>query len=173
MFLTAGQVAELLQVSEKSVLRWAAADPTMPALRIGRTLRFDRARLLAVSRRVARLAEPRFLATLGKRLAGCVRSKPKLEGFDGDVLATAGASEESRVVLLGAGKTTVSGRAALVIDLGGDDLWKRAAGRQSVDDDQAGTAGPLAGCPIILVERPGADFSARGIVEGARGEHAP
>jgi excisionase family DNA binding protein len=47
VFLTAKQVAELLQVSEKSVLRWAAADPTMPALRIGRTLRFDRDRLLA------------------------------------------------------------------------------------------------------------------------------
>jgi excisionase family DNA binding protein len=46
VFLTAKQVAELLQVSEKSVLRWAAADSTMPALRIGRTLRFDRDRLL-------------------------------------------------------------------------------------------------------------------------------
>lgn len=47
VFLTAEQVAALLQVSEKSVLRWAAADATMPALRIGRTLRFDRERLLA------------------------------------------------------------------------------------------------------------------------------
>ena len=46
VFLTAQQVADLLQVSEKSVLRWAAADATMPALRIGRTLRFDRERLL-------------------------------------------------------------------------------------------------------------------------------
>lgn len=47
MFLTAKQVAALLQVSEKSVLRWAGADPSMPALRIGRTLRFDQERLLA------------------------------------------------------------------------------------------------------------------------------
>ena len=47
VFLTAKQVADLLQVSEKSVLRWAVADPAMPALRIGRTLRFDRERLLA------------------------------------------------------------------------------------------------------------------------------
>jgi excisionase family DNA binding protein len=47
MFLTAQQVAELLQVSEKSVLRWAAQDPSMPALRIGRTLRFPREQLLA------------------------------------------------------------------------------------------------------------------------------
>jgi len=47
LFLTARQVASLLQVSEKSVLRWATADPTMPALRIERTLRFDRERLLS------------------------------------------------------------------------------------------------------------------------------
>jgi excisionase family DNA binding protein len=47
VFLTAKQVAAMLQVSEKSILRWAAADPTMPALRIGRTLRFERDRLLA------------------------------------------------------------------------------------------------------------------------------
>lgn len=46
VFLTAKQVAELLQVSEKSVLRWAQADVTMPALRVGRTLRFDREMLL-------------------------------------------------------------------------------------------------------------------------------
>lgn len=46
VFLTASQVASLLQVSEKSVLRWAAADATMPALRIGRMLRFDQERLL-------------------------------------------------------------------------------------------------------------------------------
>lgn len=46
IFLTAKQVADLLQVSVKSVLRWAAQDPTMPVLRIGRTVRFDRERLL-------------------------------------------------------------------------------------------------------------------------------
>jgi excisionase family DNA binding protein len=45
-FLTAEQAAILLQVSSKSICRWAAADPSMPALRIGRTLRFDRERLL-------------------------------------------------------------------------------------------------------------------------------
>lgn len=45
-FLTVVQVASLLQVSEKSVFRWAGADSSMPVLRIGRTLRFDRERLL-------------------------------------------------------------------------------------------------------------------------------
>ena len=44
-YLTAEQVAELLQVSQKSVFRWAAEDPSMPALRIGRrTVRFPRER---------------------------------------------------------------------------------------------------------------------------------
>lgn len=44
-YLTAEDVARLLQVSEKSVFRWASEDATMPALRIGRTLRFPRERL--------------------------------------------------------------------------------------------------------------------------------
>lgn len=45
-FLTSKQVADLLQCSEKSVLRWAGQDSTMPCLRIGRLVRFDRERLL-------------------------------------------------------------------------------------------------------------------------------
>ena len=44
-YLTAADVAEMLQVSEKSVYRWAIADPSMPALRIGGTVRFHRERL--------------------------------------------------------------------------------------------------------------------------------
>src|SRR2546428_10174834 len=43
-YLTAGQIAELLQVSEKSVYRWAAGDPTFPMLKIGGTVRFPRQR---------------------------------------------------------------------------------------------------------------------------------
>src|SRR3989454_4051152 len=45
-YLTAGQIAELLQVSEKSVYRWAAGDPTFPMLKIGGTVRFPRERIL-------------------------------------------------------------------------------------------------------------------------------
>jgi len=89
--------------------------------------KLDRARLLAVAARVARLAEPAFLTGLQKRLARTPRSGVKLEGFSGDVVATAGETAAARVVLLGAGKTTVRGAAALIIDLGGDDLWERAA----------------------------------------------
>ena len=45
-YLTAEQVAALLQVSVKSVQRWACTDASMPVLRIGRTVRFPRERLL-------------------------------------------------------------------------------------------------------------------------------
>ena len=44
-YLTATQVARWLQVSEKSVYRWAVHDPSMPALRIGGVVRFPRERL--------------------------------------------------------------------------------------------------------------------------------
>ncbi len=44
-YLTGDQVAALLQVSVKSVQRWASTDPSMPVLRIGRTVRFPRERL--------------------------------------------------------------------------------------------------------------------------------
>jgi excisionase family DNA binding protein len=47
VYFTADQVGELLQVSGKSVYRWAAQDPGMPMLRIGATVRFPRERLLA------------------------------------------------------------------------------------------------------------------------------
>ena len=45
-YLDARDVAAILKVSPKSVFRWAAQDPTMPALRIGGTVRFPRERLL-------------------------------------------------------------------------------------------------------------------------------
>jgi excisionase family DNA binding protein len=46
-YFTADQVGELLQVSGKSVYRWASEDPSMPTLRIGATVRFPKDRLLA------------------------------------------------------------------------------------------------------------------------------
>lgn len=44
-YLTGQEVAALLRVSLKSVCRWALADPSMPVLKIGRTVRFPRERL--------------------------------------------------------------------------------------------------------------------------------
>ena len=46
-YLTPQDVADLLQVSTMTVHRWAASDPTMPAFRRGRVLRFERGRLEA------------------------------------------------------------------------------------------------------------------------------
>src|SRR5262245_43374121 len=46
-YLTALQVADLLQVDEKTVLRWSLQDASMPVLRRGRVVRFPRERLIA------------------------------------------------------------------------------------------------------------------------------
>ena len=47
LYLTIAQVAALLQISERTVYRWASTDPTLPVLRVGGgTLRFPRGRLL-------------------------------------------------------------------------------------------------------------------------------
>ena len=45
-FLTPQDVAELLQVNERTVLRWAAQDASMPTTRLGRIVRFEREPLL-------------------------------------------------------------------------------------------------------------------------------
>jgi excisionase family DNA binding protein len=44
-YLTAEQVGELLQVSSRTVQRWALEDASMPVLRLGRTVRFPRSEL--------------------------------------------------------------------------------------------------------------------------------
>ena len=45
-YLTAEEVGDMLQVSVKSVYRWAKSDPTFPMLKLGGTVRFPRERLL-------------------------------------------------------------------------------------------------------------------------------
>jgi excisionase family DNA binding protein len=45
VYLSPAAVAKLLDVSPKTVAAWSRNDPTMPATRIGRTLRFDEAAL--------------------------------------------------------------------------------------------------------------------------------
>ena len=45
-YFTAADVADLLQVSTKTVSRWALEDSTMPATKIGRVVRFERAALM-------------------------------------------------------------------------------------------------------------------------------
>jgi excisionase family DNA binding protein len=46
-YLSVRQVADLLQVAEKTIYGWVKAEPTMPALKLGGTVRFPRERLLA------------------------------------------------------------------------------------------------------------------------------
>jgi excisionase family DNA binding protein len=46
-YLTAGDVATMLQVDLTTVYRWASSDATMPALRVGGVVRFNRDRLIA------------------------------------------------------------------------------------------------------------------------------
>src|SRR5262249_37332190 len=45
LYLTAAEVAEMLQVDPKTVLRYAQADPSFPCLRFGRAVRFPRCEL--------------------------------------------------------------------------------------------------------------------------------
>ena len=51
VYLTPSQVADLLQVSEKTVSRWSLQDASMPTLRIGRVVRFEREALMTWLRR--------------------------------------------------------------------------------------------------------------------------
>jgi excisionase family DNA binding protein len=60
VYLTPAQVAELLQVNERTVLRWAQQDASMPVTRIGRVVRFERGLLL---RWLARKAQGRRMIT--------------------------------------------------------------------------------------------------------------
>ena len=57
LYLTPRQVADALQVDERTVLRWAQQDATMPVTRFGRVIRFERAALLRwLERKKGRLA---------------------------------------------------------------------------------------------------------------------
>jgi excisionase family DNA binding protein len=59
VFLTAQQVAGMLQVDERTVLRWAQHDASMPATRLGRVVRFEREPLLRwLARKQPRAARP-------------------------------------------------------------------------------------------------------------------
>lgn len=132
----------------------------------------DRARVAAVASVLAGLAEPELLDTFPRRLARTPKAKVALEGFSGDIVASAGQSLSELVVLAGSGRNTLGGRAALVIDLGGDDRWERAAvvdgpdelvsvaidlgGDDVYETPYAGTAYACGGV-AILVERSGKD----------------
>ena len=93
---------------------------------------FEHALYLAVAERLARLGEQAFVTSLAGRLRD-VKERPRLEGFS-DLRAVVGEGPADRVVLGGKGKGRYSGFAALLIDLGGNDHYARAA---VVDDPGA------------------------------------
>ena len=69
-YLTAADVALMLRVSEKSIYRWAIQDPTMPALKVGGTVRFP-------AERLAKWLRDREQGAGRQRTNSQVRSLPK------------------------------------------------------------------------------------------------
>jgi len=65
-YLTAAQLAALIQVDKATVYRWAAAEPSMPTLRIGSVVRFPREQVLAwLAAHTQGFAKPRRKAAAG------------------------------------------------------------------------------------------------------------
>ena len=55
VYLTPQDVAGMLQVDERTVLRWAAEDPSMPTFRKGRVIRFEQVALVGWLRKRGRI----------------------------------------------------------------------------------------------------------------------
>ena len=55
VYLTPQDVASMLQVNQRTVLRWAAEDPSMPTFRMGRVIRFEQVALVCWLRKRGRL----------------------------------------------------------------------------------------------------------------------
>ncbi len=89
---------------------------------------------LGVAAIAIRLADPALLGSLPQRLKGLTKRPIEDPGFSGDVIAIFGDAPSNRVVIGGKGKTSYRGRAAILVDLGGDDTYSRAA---VVDDPDA------------------------------------
>lgn len=70
-FLTAREVADMLRVDERTVLRWAQQDASMPATRLGRVVRFEREPLLRwLARKQPRAARRLSPAAVPQRHGG-------------------------------------------------------------------------------------------------------
>ncbi len=141
--------------------------------------RVDMRPLVATLRVLCRFAEPEFVNTFGPRLANLAntakakKSGVALDGVTGDVITIVGDKPENRVVLGGPAKTTYTGgAAALVLDLGGDDAWTRAAVVDATGDgksplvsvvvdlkgnDRYESCASAAGGVAVLVDRGGND----------------
>ncbi len=132
--------------------------------------RVDRAKALAVAMRLARLGDDDMRESLEARLE-TYKERAKADGFKGDVRAVVGDSPRNRVVLGGPRSTNYTGHAALVIDLGGDDHYERAAVVEDPDalvsvvidlggdDEYGGDPGPACavGGVALLIDARGKD----------------
>jgi len=136
----------------------------------------DRALVLGVANELMRLAEPDFVARLARRLAR-VREDVDADRWGDDVLAVVGDAPQNTVVLSGRKSSEHSRKVALVIDLGGDDSYARAAVVDAPDqlasivlelggDDTYAGDGPgpayAAGGVALLVDRKGDDHYVSG-----------
>jgi len=74
LYLTAEQVADMLQVDAKTVSRWSLEDASMPVLRRGRVVRFPRERLMAWLER----QEPRTSRRAARASREAAKPRPKL-----------------------------------------------------------------------------------------------
>ncbi len=68
-YLSAQQVADLVQVSAKTITRWSLEDPSMPVFRRGRVVRFPKEPVLAWFRRQESRSSRRVAQEQRKRVA--------------------------------------------------------------------------------------------------------
>jgi hypothetical protein len=105
----------------------------------------DRRLLFATSQRVAALLEPAFTTTLGKRLSPLAKSSSRQDakgtsGISGDLLAITGEDARERVAVGGAGVTQYELSCALIVDLGGNDVYRHGAIVDPRDEAQSSLA---------------------------------
>jgi len=161
---------------ELSEARGAVLGRWIAGLRAGS---HDTALALAVARRLARLTDPKLRGSLNRRLRRA-RGEDEVPGFGGDLRAVVGTDAADRVVLGGRRETIYTGHAALVIDLGGDDRYERAAvvdapeGLVSVvidlggDDTYTGACAAATGGLALLWDEAGDDaYTSKRFSQGA------
>ncbi len=124
-------------------------------------LKSDRQHILSVSECLLGLSNPTFMKSLAKRL-GRVHEEWTSNQYGSHVLAVAGDSDWSRVVLMDKGQGTQDFTAALTIDLGGDDTYESAAVADN-EDMLVSIVLDLGGNDVYESADPGPVFAAGGI----------
>ncbi len=142
----------------------------------------DRARNLSIASALLRLCAEEFRASLAARLKDCEKTSAP-EGFGGDIRAVVGETPGERVVLGGPRKSKYEDAAALIIDLGGNDQYSRAAvvddpeqlvgivldlkGKDTYETDSPGPAYAVGGVAILLDAGGNDTYSSKRLGQGA------